>query len=106
MNFGRNLCIQYLCIMLNVGNPVVTNEFICIYYTLKAVFFRLILSSILSKFLYCTCTYMHTCYMFFITSNIAVMNDNSVATLRDKVDFKLESVSALDYYVKDPLQPQ
>ena len=34
------------------------------------------------------------------------MDDNSVATLRDRVDFKLESVSALDYHVKDPSQPQ
>ena len=45
-------------------------------------------------------------FLYCIASNIAVMNDNSVATLSDRVDFKLESVSALDYYVKDPSQPQ
>ena len=47
----------------------------------------------------CSCLYPHT-------SNIAVMDDNSVATLRDKVDFRLEAVSALDYHVENPSQPQ
>ena len=47
----------------------------------------------------CSCLCLHT-------SNIAVMDDNSVATLRDKVDFKLETVSALDYHVENPSQPQ
>ena len=34
------------------------------------------------------------------------MDDNSVATFRDNVEFRLETVSALDYYVEDPAQPQ
>ena len=34
------------------------------------------------------------------------MDDNSVATFRDNVGFRLETVPALDYYVKDPAEPQ
>ena len=52
---------------------------------------------------------IYPCVLFgYITiySNIAVMDDKSVATLRDKVDFKLAAVPALDHHVKNPLQPQ
>jgi len=51
-------------------------------------------------------TYVCDIIILYLISNIAVMDDNSVATLRDEVDFKLETVSALGYHVQNPSQPQ
>jgi len=44
--------------------------------------------------------------IYFFTSNIAVMDENSKATLQDGVQFRIESVPSLDYHVKNPDQPE